>query len=107
MMKTSDIKFWRYGIKMMKSISLLLFSLTFHFSCASVMTYMGHSDTSNPTIKVVLENKKIISIPLEKYVLGVLSKEVPEDWPLEAIKAQAVASRTYAMYRKAHPRDAK
>lgn len=107
-MKTSDIKIWRYGIRMVKSISLILFSLfslTFSFSCASVMTYMGRPDASNPTIKVVLENKKVISLPLEKYVLGVLSKEVPEDWPLEAIKAQAVASRTYAMYRKSHPRD--
>lgn len=68
---------------------------------------MGKPEKSNPMIRVSLENKKIISIPLEKYLLGVISKEVPADWPLEALKAQAVASRTYAMYRKEHPRDSK
>lgn len=36
---------------------------------------------------------------LEDYLTGVLGGEVPLDWPLEAIKAQAVASRTYALYR--------
>lgn len=45
-------------------------------------------------------------IPLERYIAGVLEKEVRHDWPLEALKAQAVAARTYAIYRKSKPRDA-
>jgi stage II sporulation protein D len=38
-------------------------------------------------------------LPLESYLYGVLPKEVPYDWPLEALKAQAVAARTYAVSR--------
>lgn len=36
-------------------------------------------------------------IPLEDYLYGVLPVEMSPDWPLEALKAQAVASRTYAL----------
>ena len=34
---------------------------------------------------------------LEDYVLGVVSAEMPAEFPEEAIKAQAVAARTYAL----------
>jgi stage II sporulation protein D len=43
------------------------------------------------------------SVPLESYVRGVVSNEMPYDWPLEAVKAQAVAARSYAL---AHERGA-
>jgi SpoIID/LytB domain protein len=36
-------------------------------------------------------------VPLEAYIRGVVSDEMPEDWPLEAVKAQAVAARSYAL----------
>ncbi len=34
---------------------------------------------------------------LEEYLYGVLPVEMSPDWPMEALKAQAVASRTYAL----------
>ncbi len=37
------------------------------------------------------------SVALEDYVRGVISAEVPATWPAEALKAQAVAARTYAI----------
>jgi stage II sporulation protein D len=37
-------------------------------------------------------------LPLEDYLRGVVPKEMPAVWPLEALKAQAVAARTYALY---------
>jgi stage II sporulation protein D len=37
-------------------------------------------------------------VDMEQYVRGVLYHEVSDKWPLEAIKAQAVATRTYALY---------
>lgn len=40
----------------------------------------------------------INSIELEQYIRGVLYHEISDKWPLEAIKAQAVATRTYAVY---------
>lgn len=38
---------------------------------------------------------------LERYLLGL--KEVPSEWPMQALKAQAVAARTYAMWTLARP----
>jgi stage II sporulation protein D len=39
----------------------------------------------------------INAVSLEDYVAGVVSRESPSSWPLEALKAQAVAARTYAV----------
>jgi stage II sporulation protein D len=36
-------------------------------------------------------------VGLEAYLLGVVPGEMPKHWPLEALKAQAVAARTYAV----------
>src|SRR5581483_7320731 len=38
----------------------------------------------------------INELPLDDYVAGI--REVPSGWPLEALKAQAVAARTYALW---------
>jgi len=50
-------------------------------------------------------------LDIEKYLYGVLHHEVAPWWPMEALKAQAVAARTYAMYQvqvsKAAPYDLK
>jgi stage II sporulation protein D len=40
----------------------------------------------------------INDIDVEDYLAGVVTREMYATWPLEAIKAQAVASRTYALY---------
>jgi stage II sporulation protein D len=39
-------------------------------------------------------------IPLEDYLAAVLGGEMPRSFPLEALKAQAVAARTYALQKK-------
>jgi len=39
----------------------------------------------------------INAVGLESYVAGVVARESPSSWPLEALKAQAVAARTYAI----------
>ncbi len=36
-------------------------------------------------------------VPLEKYVIGVLAHEMPTQWPLETLKAQAIAARSYTL----------
>jgi stage II sporulation protein D len=38
------------------------------------------------------------SIELEQYIRGVLYHEISDKWPMEAVKAQAVATRTFALY---------
>ena len=42
----------------------------------------------------------ITELPFEKYIEGVVVSEIGKDWNVEAMKAQAVISRTYAVYQK-------
>lgn len=36
-------------------------------------------------------------VPLEQYIAGVVASEMPIRWPIEALKAQAVVARSYAL----------
>ncbi len=45
----------------------------------------------------VLEGSKVVRVPLERYVRGVVAAEMPSSWPAAALQAQAIASRTYAL----------
>ncbi len=46
----------------------------------------------------------INELPLEEYLVGVVTCEISPQWPLEALKAQAVVARTYALFQKGrHP----
>ncbi len=84
-------------------------------SCAGVSNVPPRGETMR--VAIVEKNKPLQTsepstphdlheVPLEQYVAGVLDREVRGDWPLEALKAQAVATRTYALYRKDNPRHA-
>ena len=52
-----------------------------------------------------LGNNNIDVIPLEQYIVGVLAGEMPIYFELEALKAQAVASRSYALKRREYNKD--
>ena len=57
-------------------------------------------------IRVKRNQTNIIeTIPLESYIVGVLAGEMPIDFDLEALKAQAVASRSYALKRMEYNKD--
>ena len=52
----------------------------------------------NKSIRVLRnKTKQIETIPFEEYIVGVLAGEMPINFDEEALKAQAVASRSYAM----------
>ncbi len=58
------------------------------------------------------DNGKLMVInhlPLDEYLYGVLYHEVSHRWPMEALKAQAITARTFALYQirqnKAQPYD--
>ncbi|MFD2446750.1 stage II sporulation protein D [Bacillus sp. CGMCC 1.16607] len=42
-----------------------------------------------------MSKKHIENLPLERYVVGVVAAEMPADFELEALKAQALTARTY------------
>ncbi len=59
--------------------------------------YRGGVDViSGPLKKIYLIN----DVEIETYIRGVLYHEVTDRWPIEAIKAQAVAARTYAYFQR-------
>jgi SpoIID/LytB domain protein len=61
--------------------------------------YSGTTLGNAPAKSVVrvLVGAKVVRVPLERYVRGVVSAEMPATWPLAALEAQAIASRTYAL----------
>ncbi|MCC3356212.1 stage II sporulation protein D [Bacillus sp. REN16] len=55
---------------------------------------------SGPTVEVAVHRvsaQKIENVPLEEYVVGVLAMEMPAKFEIEALKAQALAARTYVV----------
>lgn len=53
-------------------------------------------------VKLAIKNSdtgKVSNINLEEYVIGVVAGEMPASFSMEALKAQAIAARTYAIYK--------
>lgn len=48
-------------------------------------------------VRIKKENNEIITIELEEYIIGVLAGEMPVSFNIEALKAGAVASRSYVL----------
>lgn len=48
----------------------------------------------------VLVKGQVQEMELEEYIIGVVAGEMPASFDMEALKSQAVASRTYALYKK-------
>ena len=50
-------------------------------------------------LPVLISDDRIVMMELEEYILGVVLAEMPASFHTEALKAQAVAARTYALRR--------
>ncbi len=57
---------------------------------------LGRHEIAQIYVRVKIKNN-IVKIELEQYLRGVLPSEMPARWPIEALKAQAVAARTYVL----------
>ncbi|UVI28097.1 SpoIID/LytB domain-containing protein [Paenibacillus spongiae] len=57
-------------------------------------SYRGQFELSGLSGKLAVVNE----LPFEQYLYAVVGGEMPASWPAEALKAQAVAARTYALY---------
>lgn len=56
------------------------------------------NDEGVPTLEVYLTASDTISpMDIETYVMGVVAGEMKNDWPLEALKAQAILARTFVL----------
>ena len=61
-------------------------------------TFFNTKAVPNINVKDTLTDK-IEKMNLEEYIIGVVAAEMPASFSMEALKAQAVASRTYAVYK--------
>ncbi|WP_404455690.1 stage II sporulation protein D [Oceanobacillus kapialis] len=60
-------------------------------------------ESSPFSVAVMRSNlEKVESVPLETYVAGVVASEMPANFEMEALKAQALAARTYIVNYKLH-----
>ncbi len=51
-----------------------------------------------PSLKVyIVQEEQVKEMPFEEYVAGVVAGEIKNDWPIEAIKAQAIIARTFVL----------
>ena len=49
-------------------------------------------------VKITRDKSNVVkTMDIEEYLRGVVPSEMSSTWPMEALKAQAVAARTYAM----------
>ena len=88
---------------MKKIIYVILLIIIIPYIVISLFIYddeIKFNYTANMKVRVKRNaTGKIDEIPLEEYVSGVLAGEMPAEFSLEALKAQAVAARTYVMKR--------
>ena len=93
---------------------VIIFTILLIFIPFFIVTLFGMGDiteiqlkyVSNKTVRVKrLSTDKVEEVPLEEYIVGVLAGEMPIDFELEALKAQAVASRSYVLKRMEYNMD--
>lgn len=54
--------------------------------------------STGPAVEVAvfqMQKKQTVALPLEEYIVGVVASEMPREFEKEALKAQALAARTY------------
>lgn len=77
------------------------------FSAASAVSINGKPYRG--IAEISFSDKGLIAVnelPLEEYLVGLINCEISSAWPIEAIKAQAVIARTYAVNRRETRRNA-
>lgn len=86
--------------KILLLIVLLLIAVYFSISSKDNTTFLNEKEV---TINVKNnKTKEINNMELESYIVGVVASEMPASFHEEALKAQAIAARTYAVYKIEH-----
>src|SRR5665648_71325 len=69
----------------------------------SILRWQKSSEIKDDVqIRILMPNGGVVKLPLEEYLLGVFAAEMPAAFEVEALKAQAIAARTYAARRLSH-----
>ena len=73
--------------------------------CVAARCGGGESVAGEDAVRVVVYDHREqarAAMELEEYLVGVVAAEMPASFPLEALKAQAVAARSYTLYHALH-----
>lgn len=96
----------------MKALYLLVLTIFLFSSCStSAVEIVPHSRAypspevnlpfsgdGIPLLKVYVKNENLVrEMDIETYLEGVLAGEMKNDWPIEALKAQAILARTFVL----------
>ena len=90
---------WGHGVGMSQAGVLGYAEHGFSYRAILAHYYTGTAIGTAPagaSVRVLI-GARVHRMSLESYVRGVVSAEMPASWPLAALEAQAVASRTYAL----------
>jgi stage II sporulation protein D len=72
--------------------------VTIRAAKGTFLTFGGKQFRGDLRVAQVAGKVQLVNVVgLEAYLLGVVPGEMPKDWPLAALEAQAVAARTYAV----------
>lgn len=88
--------------KLLFVLVLILLIGCFHYQDALTFiksNYQSQNIKKDYIVKVKTQTKTL-NLPLEEYLVGVIAGEMPVSFELEALKAQAVAARTFVLSRK-------
>ena len=88
----------------------LLFGLALPLICALLLGMQDDTPTHDPSRRTALSLPDTVSVydtasgtvfyqPIESYIKNVVAAEMPASFQTEALKAQAVAARTYTLYK--------
>lgn len=95
----------------MKKLIIFIISLIFIPFFIAIIYKNSYKEIKLENINTIyirvkqLKSNQIITLPLEEYLVGVLAGEMPISFEKEALKAQAVASRSYALKRIEYNKD--
>ncbi|NLG23858.1 MAG: stage II sporulation protein D [Clostridiales bacterium] len=82
----------------MRRLAACLIAFSMLFGAARCEGMLNLAPDAPPTVRV-FNAGAIVEMDLEEYLVGVLAAEMPAGYEVEALKAQAVAARTYTLYK--------
>ncbi len=85
--------------KILLGVVVILSLINIVVICTKKTDHSFFNEEEEKKITVKTSDNQLENLNLEDYLIGVLAAEIPASFHEEALKAQAVASRTYALYK--------
>ena len=80
------------------SLTLFLTSCSMSLPNDFVAEVLPSPSAKPPLLAVhIVDENAVVHMDIETYVAGVVAGEMPNTWPMEALKAQAILARTFVL----------